>query len=38
MDPDAFKPSFFEDSLLRMKEIKAIIREQKLMYLAVVWP
>ncbi len=38
MDPDAFKPTFFEDSLLRMKDIKVIVRLQKLFYLAVVWP
>ena len=38
LDPDAFKPTFFENSLLRMKDIKAIVRLQKLFYLAVVWP
>jgi len=38
LEPDAFKPTFFEDSLLRMKDIKAIVRVQKLFYLAVVWP
>lgn len=38
MDPDAFKLTFFEDSLLRMKDIKVIGRLQKLFYLAVVWP
>jgi hypothetical protein len=38
MEPDAFKLTFFEDSLLCMKDIKAIVRVQKLFYLAVVWP
>jgi len=36
LDFDAFKPTFFEDSLLRMKEIKATVRVQKLFYLAAV--
>ena len=37
VDPDAFKPTFFEESLLDMKDIRAIVRVQKLFYLAVVW-
>ena len=38
LEPDSFKPTFFEDSLLCMKDIKLIVRLQKLFYLAVVWP
>jgi anaerobic magnesium-protoporphyrin IX monomethyl ester cyclase len=38
VDPDAFKPTFFEESLLQLRDIKAIVRLQKLFYLAVVWP
>lgn len=38
IDPDSFRPTFFESSILRQRDIKEIINLQKLFYLAVKVP
>jgi radical SAM superfamily enzyme YgiQ (UPF0313 family) len=38
VDPAGFKPTFFQESMLSMRDIEAMVRLQKLFYLAVVLP
>jgi len=38
IDPDSFRPTFFESSLLKQKDIKEVVNLQKFFYLAVKIP